>query len=556
MATTLTYRDIVDLPEWRSLSQPIAGGSLTFIATNGLAIAEDMRARDYAHPIAFFQGTANILNSYHTKQDAWHTNNNTSLSMSGTFGAGATAVFCPTFGPMGIITSGTTTSVTLSTALPASVNTNQLSDRGDGKGFIIRIISNTAGGAGKIEERRIIGNTSGTTPIIYFDKALSFTPQSNDRYELLSGSVLFLNTTTMTTGTFRKYDVATGSFSNLSVTSMPTIAATHNTLVALDEQYVSYDRNPGEGYLVGTATYDTAGDFTKKCLTATATAAGTITGQASGGDAAVLANQFRNYQIRIVEDTTTPTAVGQRRRITSHTIGASPVYTLASNWTVTPSSTAKFVIENDTDRIIGFFGGQTSTYNYYISNLGNTAATANTWDTTSWAARSNSIAAGGLTWYAFGISSATNASNTVKPYIISFRGGSTTYDVFDITGAATGSWTQGLSVATGNSTYDNFTGGSDLYHFAYNPHTQGGRYIYFALGVTTATASSQRHYAKFDSISGLLTRVAGPKIGSGTSSANAKSSFVSMFQDGDTKIAFYNTPRYNSSSDYFQLILV
>ena len=100
-------------------------------------------------------------------------------------------------------------------------------------------------------------------------------------------------------------------------------------------------------------------------MLATGSAANTITGQASNGDASVVINKFRNYQIRIVEDTAIPTAVGQRRRISSHTAGPSAVYTVATNWTVTPSATCKFVIENDTDRIIGFFGGSTAIYNYF-----------------------------------------------------------------------------------------------------------------------------------------------------------------------------------------------
>ena len=113
----------------------------------------------------------------------------------------------------------------------------------------------------------------------------------------------------------------------------------------MDEQYVPSDRNVGEGYVVGAATYDTAGDWVKKCLTATATSATSITGQTSGGDVLVKNNYFRNFQIRIVEDTAIPTAVGQRRLITANT---GNVYTVAT-WTVTPSATCKFVIENCTD---------------------------------------------------------------------------------------------------------------------------------------------------------------------------------------------------------------
>ena len=71
-----------------------------------------------------------------------------------------------------------------------------------------------------------------------------------------------------------------------------------------------YDTDPGKGFF--------------DVLTATATGATSITGTVAGADAAVLLNEYRNFQIRIVEDTVTPTAVGQRRNITSHTAGASP----------------------------------------------------------------------------------------------------------------------------------------------------------------------------------------------------------------------------------------
>ena len=74
----------------------------------------------------------------------------------------------------------------------------------------------------------------------------------------------------------------------------------------------------------------------------------------------VLANEYRNFQIRIVQDTVNPTAVGQRRNITSHTAGASPVYTVPA-WTVTPSANAIFVIENNGDRILYWGSASSST---------------------------------------------------------------------------------------------------------------------------------------------------------------------------------------------------
>jgi hypothetical protein len=557
MATTLTYRNIIDLPEWRSLAQPLFGGSNTIISTAGIFFAEDFRSRDYASPSVYFAGSVNNIYAYNTKNDAWFTHL-TSLALNATFGQGSTAVFCPTFSPRGTIAAGATTlKFTLTTALPASVATNQLANRGDGLGYIVRVVGNGAGGSGKIEERRVIANTSGTTPTVYLDKALSFTPVSGDTYEFLSGSVLFLNTGSPSAGSYKRFDLLTNSISNLSTTGLPTIGATANYLIALDEQYVSADRNPGEGFLVGASTYDTAGDFSKGCLLATATAASTITGQASSGDAAVAANQFRNYQIRIVEDTVNTTAVGQRRRISSNTAGPSPVYTLATNWTVTPSSNCKFVIENDTDRLLAFPGGSTITYNYFITNLGNTAATANTWDTTSWATRTNAVAAGAMIGHAFGISHNNITENNIKPIIYATRGSGTVYDIFDVAGAATGAWTQGLNmVEYVGVTYENIIGSvQDLYNYAYDPHSNKGRYFYFFGGSSSSTLSNQRSFMRFDLIGSKLEKIAGPKIGTGNTVPNGKYSFFSVFQDGDTKISFYNTPRPVSTTDYFQLMI-
>ena len=641
MSTTLTFRDIVDLPEWRSISQSVAGANTAAPNQAGVCFAEDMRCRDYAHPLVYFLNQA-VTYSYNTKLDGWGFH--ASAGVSGTFGTGSTAVFVPSLGPKGLLTgTNTTTSVNLDTVwqAPAAATwtrsgtnitvttsrnhnfvtgqslflavtsdatatgavetspgngtktitvsnatqfiftglnagavsgtltigvplykTGLLNNRGDNEGYIIRIIGSSAGGSGKIEERRIIGSTAGPTPTIYLDKPLSFTPQAGDAFEILSGSVLFLNTgTSATANIFRRLDIATNVYTTLSTTNLiATIASTHNQLISLDEQYVPCDRNPGEGFIVGAGTYDTSGDFSKGCLTATASGANTITGQASAGDDFVLANQFRNYQIRIVEDTAIPTAVNQRRRISSNTAGPSAVYTLATNWTVTPSSTCKFVIENDTDRVIGFMGGATTIYNYYVTNLGNTAATQNTWDTTSWAARSVALGQGGTTWYAFGISPTIykNTNNTVKSStILSFRGASSLYDLLDISAAATGAWTNGLAAFNfGQSTYDSFSN-TDYVYFSYNPHTQDGKYAYFFFGAANATATSQRVWGRMDSVSGIVEKIAGPKINTGATTISVtRQSFVSVFQDGTTKIAFYHCPRPFAPGEFLQLMLV
>lgn len=564
MATTLTTRDILDLPEWRSIAQAMAGSvSAGTFSAAGACIAEDYRCRDYASPLFFYQSTSGNMGYYNVKNDAWGVRS-ASMGMGGTFGAGATAVFSPMLSPSGTIAAGASTSkVVLSTALPASVALNQLANRGDGLGFIVRIIGNASGSSGKIEERRIVANTTGTTPTIYFDKPLSFTPASGDRYEFLSGSVLFLNTGALAANQFRRYDILTNSFSSLVTTSLiATVPTTHNQLIAMDEQYVPCDRNPGEGFVIGSGTYDTAGDFTKGCLTATATAAGTLTGHSStGGDYAVPTDFFKNFQIRIVEDTGTPTAVGQRRKISSHTggSGTTPVYTLASSWSVTPSSTAKYVIEQCTDNIIGFMGGATTIYNYKITNY--CGGTADTWDAgTTWGARGSSFGQGGITWCAFGVPYSLASGGTVKPcQIYSMRGSTTLYDVLDITTGSTGTWTNSKNFITGNSGLEVFTTATDYCYFAYNPHTQNGRYAYYFTAGSSSTTTQQRPCMRIDSLTGLVEPIAGPKTSSGNfGSSYLNASFTTVFQDGATKLAFYNCPRPMTSSfiDFIQLMLI
>lgn len=475
MPTTITWKPVLDMVKPRPISSATLFGNPTF-ASDAYA-AYDMRGRDYANPITYIMNTATEVYSYNNKADGWMQTPTGTIIGAGTGGVGKIFQMAPSQGPKGTLTTGnTTTRVVISTALPASVGVNQLSNRGDGKGFILRIIGSAAGSSGKTEERRIIGNTSGTTPTLWLDEALSFTPASGDSYELLAGRIYAMGTGSTAAGAFRYYDIATQSMSgNLSTTNMPSLVATNNNqCVCLDEAYVPKNRLPGEGFIIGAATYDAgSATYVKGCLTATATAAGTITGQASAGDSSVVANEYRNFQIRIVEDTTTPTAVGQRRRITSHTAGTSAVYTLASNWTVTPSSTAKFVIENDNDKMILWNQLATPTYNYNH--------TANTWDTTTWAARTTGHTMGPA-YQNFGIERDTT-NNSRHSEIHSFRSG-LTLDIFDIAGSATGSWTNGVTVANAGIAFSASLGLSNGSTFARNPFSGDGSQIIIRAGST------------------------------------------------------------------------
>ena len=473
MATNNTI-PMLDKPRWRPITPMPSTTGVPSAGTAGAAFTSDMRSRGYADPNVFSQSlSSSVIQTYNPIIDGWSFQGISTVG--GTFGSGIGWKFVPSQGPSGTLAAGaTTTSVVLSSALPAAVEKNQLAARGDGKGYIIRIVDNASGASGKIEERRIIGNTSGTTPTIYLDEPLSFTPTTGSRYEMLSGALYLL--TTGASKAWVRIDVATGAVTSLSTTNLiATVGTIHTELVSLDEQHVPYNRFPGEGFVVdATAVYDNTANWVKKCLTATATAAGTITGQSSGGDSWLPANKYRNFQIRIVEDTTTPTAVGQRRRITSHTAGPSVVYTLASNWTVTPSSTAKFVIENDNDKII-FLTNSTTIYNY---NIG-----ANTWDTTTWATRGTAPASGLGAFQTFGLSSNTvNSQSEIMSLRCSGPNGNPV-DVLDIAAGATGVWSSFAMTTTNYTTA--LTPSSAGFSCQYDPIYNEGLFMYFGGAFST-----------------------------------------------------------------------
>lgn len=503
MATTLNFKDYYDLPSWRPESPPLTAPGA------GMSVAWDHRNSNNGSPYLYFLRSNTALDAYDPIGGDWIALS--SPGLSGTFGAGATAVFNPSQGPRGTITTGaSTTSVVLSTALPAAVGVNQLANRGDGTGFRIRIIGSAAGSSGKIEERTIVANTGGTTPTIYLDSPLSFTPASGDAYEIRSGRVFLLGASTLAAGIWKYYDIATNSYSgNLATTNLPGTIGTDSSAVALSESHVPYDRISGEGFVSGGGTYDTG----KNCIVATATAANTITG--SGMPSNLQTNEYRNFQVRIVEDTTKPTAVGQRRSISSHTSGATGVFTTSSNWTVTPSSTAKFVIENDDDKIIMRTSASVSVYNYNI--------TANTWDTSTWA---SGVAHGAGVFFEQGFGYTKDvASHARHSHIYCIRGGgSAAIDVLDIAGAATGSWSNDVVYGKKAQTFTTGTSG------CYDPTTKDGRLIHININGT-------QRFARFDMKNRVLDAGTYNRFPQGTTVVGQKMA-CGVFIDGTTKSTF------------------
>lgn len=456
----------------------------------GQGLASDLRNDVSRNPFIYQLASATILNRFNIVTKAWHFWGSPAISA---FAAGAGVVFAPTHALSGSIGVGSTTTSIVTTTAMASVGVNMLANRGGSGdwGYKIRICGNAGGSSGKIEERWIVGNTGGTTPTILLDSALTFSPVNGDTYEILSGRLFMLGSGALAAGSWRSMEVATNALTSLTNTNLAATIGTDFSSIALDEQYVPYNHLPGEGFIKGTTQYD---GTSKYCLTATNSAAGTLTGQATGGDAAVLQNEYRNFQIRIVEDTAIPTAVGQRRIIASHTAGASPVYTLGSNWAVTPSTTAKYVIEYPNLILLWTSANAvTYTYNYGPAtiNNGTNSINAGAWHATYFGNRGGNMAAGCTSFASFGIQPDA-AKNSRHSFIFSFRGGASTLDMLDIAGGTTGAWSNAI-VYDGAVTLTTGTSGK------YCPYDNEGKFGYMNIYVATvSTGAGLNQIFRFD----------------------------------------------------------
>lgn len=482
------FKKVIDRQMW----VPVAQSPNVHVA--GGCVASDMRNTTVRHPIMFQLASSTVLNRFNFITKAW--NFLVSPALAGTFGAGAGCVFAPSLGLLGSIGAGCTSTSIVTTTAMASVGVNMLANRGGSGdfGFRVRIIGKSAGGSGKIEERWIIGNTSGTTPTLLLDTALTFTPANGDTYEILGGRLFMLGAGTTATGSWRSFETVTNALASLGITNLPTTISTDFTAVALDEQYVPYDAVPGEGMVTGASTYNGG---TLKCLLATASASGSITGQSSAGDASVVANEFRNFQIRIVEDTAIPTAVNQRAIIASHTAGPSAVYTLGANWTVTPSSTAKFVIEYPNLILLRSSATTTVyTYNYGPStiNNGTNSIATNAWHITYFATGSGAHAAGAMMFQSSGVRPDT-AKNARNSFVHFFRGGGgSTLDVLDISNTITGTW-------SANVVYDGAVVHTTGACGHYAPSDGEGRFAY----INSYVASTVNQIYRYDVKNRVMT---------------------------------------------------
>ncbi len=476
-----TFKKVIDQLVWRQ----VAPAPTTSAAASSLA--SDLRSDVSRNPFVYQLASATVLNRYNIVTKAWSFVQ--SPALAGTFAAGAASAFAPSLGLVGTIAAGATTGrVTLSTALPTAVGVNMLANRGGSGeyGFKLRIIDPVAG---KTEERYIDANTGGTTPTIHVIAPFSFTPTTGARYEIVAGRVFMLGAGAIAANIWRSFEVASNTLSTgLSTTNLPATIATDSDALVLDEQYTPHDCSPGDGMVKGTYLYD-AGLVSRYALAATAAGASTLTGQATLGDAVVVANEYRNFQIRVVEDTVNPTAVGQRRIIASHTAGPSAVYTLGTAWSVTPSASAKFVIELPNLLLLRSSGTTTVyTYNYgdQTVNNGTNSIAAGAWSTTYFGAAPAANAAGGMWAPSWGIQPGV-ARNARHSYCYFFRGGAVTLDLLDIAGSITGTWSAAI-------VYDGAVALTVASCGGYAPFENEGRMFY--LNIYVASAINQMH--RFD----------------------------------------------------------
>lgn len=481
-----TFKKVLDRQMWVQVAPSGAAHNA------GISLTSDLRSDVSRTPFVYQLASSNALIRFNIITKAWGPMPDPLLSNAG-FGAGAGITFAPSFGAVGVIAAGaTTTRVTLSTALPTAVGVNMLGNRGGSGdyGYKLRIIDPVAG---KTAERFIVGNTAGTTPTIDVLSSWGFTPSTGAKYELLSGRIFMIVPGTAAANSWKSFEIATNTLSgSLSIVNLQGSISNDSQFLVLDELYTPFDCKPGEGMIKGTYAYD-SGLSTLNALTATGSAAGTLTGQATLGDSVVAANEYRNFQIRIVEDTVTPAAVGQRRIIASHTAGVSPVYTLGTNWTTTPSTSAKYVIEQPNLILLRTSLSQSVfVWNYSDAtiNNGTNSIASNAWSNTYFSQCPTAAGAGGAWIPSFGIQpdAGRNARHSFQYF---FRGGNNpTLDLLDIAGSITGTWTGSI---TYNGISPNLNTGSCS---APAPWGNEGRFTYINAYINNAVNQIYRFDAK------------------------------------------------------------
>ena len=356
MAETQNNLPVLHRKEWQTMTPaPVATAAGAFV------ISPSNASRRYS--LYVLSATVHYL--YDHFEDDWLPI--ASGALAGTFGAGACGAYLA-WSTTYTATGGSTTTVTVNSAT-YNINGNVVGDE-------IEFLTGTAGNIGQRRTITDIKTNIGTGTITITFNAAPSAVVNTDTFRVSSGSFFVLCPGTLAATSFRRYDIATGTWTSLTNTGLPATWGTDGRMVIPYVRIDSYDS--------GTAT--SGSSTTLVC-----------TGKGWTND------QWINYQVRI-------------------TAGA------------TIDATSQFVIEGDENAIYVLGNNAVTMYKYSIS--ANTWATVAPTTARAGAPIAGMSAdwvgdTGNTTW-------ATITDIKDGRYIYSLRGGTSVMDRFDISGGTNG----------------------------------------------------------------------------------------------------------------------
>jgi len=383
MPTTVNLKNLLDRPLWETC----AFSPSTF-TTSHVLVAHSGWMGDYV----FRLEAASNLAMYDARRDGWASYVSPAL---GSFAAGACMTVHPV-GPSGTVSAATATSITTNLNLQRGLNGAWLE---------------LTGGTGAGQRVRIVRNTLGASSVITVASWPSTTPDATTTFRLITPRIYMWGGGTLTTGTFRVFDVALNTTTTIAQTGGPANGSSNASLLIMP----SYFKDEWVNFDTGTAT--AGGATTLTCGTKNWTT-----------------NSWSNSQVRI----SAGTGAGQIRTIASNT---ATVLTVSSAWTVNPDATSQFQIQGNDDFIYMVGNAAVGLFRYSISG--------NAW--ASRTARGTGAGAGHAAYIPFRRTEAnwTDASNIQNGrFIYSFRGGAVNaLDIYDI---ALDTWSNGAAYSSMN----------------------------------------------------------------------------------------------------------
>jgi hypothetical protein len=390
MPTTNGNRKILDLKRWEFCT-PAPGASGA-----GMLISSSRSFRQQQ----LFIRAINEAYMYNPAEDGWVLIPSPSLAAAIAAGVSATAA------AIGLGTATGVSSLTATAGTTSTITTNQTLAR-DLRGYKVHIVAGPNAGA----VLDIVSNTVAANGVITVaTQASAFS--ASTVYRLLTPTWYVAGNGSVASGSFRKYDYATNTWTTLA--NMPASFGTDAKLIAtpsvVDAAFKSF--------ATGTATSATSTTLVQTGKTWTA-------------------SQWINSQVRI----TAGTGAGQVRTITANTADTLTVAT----WTTTPDATSQYAIEGNDDFLYLMGNNAVALYRYSIS--------ANTWTTLSPVAARAAAPGVGMSGHWVHSSPETEWNNESAilngRYIYSFQGNATSnLHRYDIAGNTWATITYSPSVET------------------------------------------------------------------------------------------------------------